>query len=133
VIVECLRLANQAPTGANAQMLRWLVVTDPEKRAAIAELYRGGMPPEVAARLRDNPGFHPPPDTPQQRRVMDSTRHLSEHIHEVPVHVVPCIPSDFGLAAGWAPSVYPAVWSLMLALRSRGLGSCMTTSHLWRA
>src|SRR5438270_729807 len=79
------------------------------------------------------PQYYPPPDTAQQQRVTESTRYLSEHLHEVPVHVIPCIPSDFGLAAGWGPSVYPAVWSLMLAFRSRGVGSCMTTSHLWRA
>ena len=134
VIVDCLRIANQAPTGANAQLLHWVVVTDAEKRRAIAELYRGGgMPADVAAKLREHPEFYPAPDTPQQQRVSESTRYLSEHIQDVPVHVIPCIPSDFGLAAGWGPSVYPAVWSLMLALRSRGLGSCMTTSHLWRA
>jgi len=133
VVVECLRIANQAPTGANAQLLRWLVVTDPEKRRALADLYRGGMPADVAAKIREKPALHPPPDTPQQRRVMDSTRHLAEHLDEVPVHVIPCIPADAGLAAGWAPSVYPAVWSFMLALRSRGLGSVITTGHLWRA
>jgi nitroreductase len=47
------------------------------------------------------------------------------------VLVVPCI-EDAGGAAGWAPSIYPAVWSFMLALRSRGLGSCITTVHLFR-
>ena len=52
-----------------------------------------------------------------------------EHVHEVPVLVVPCI-EETGGAAGWAPSIYPAVWSFMLALRSRGLGSAYTTLHL---
>ena len=62
---------------------------------------------------------------------MDSANHLVEHIQAVPVLVVPCI-EDEGGAAGWAPSIYPAVWSFMLALRSRGLGSVITTVHLFR-
>ncbi len=62
---------------------------------------------------------------------MESSSHLMAHIHEVPVLVVPCI-EDAGGAAGWAPSIYPAVWSFMLALRSRGLGSVLTTVHLYR-
>ena len=62
---------------------------------------------------------------------MDSSSHLMAHIHEVPLFVVPCI-EDAGGAAGWPPSIYPAVWSFMLALRSRGLGSVLTTVHLFR-
>ena len=125
VVLECLRLAIQAPTGSNAQRWRWIVVTDPEMRAAIADLYRN--PPR-----RDVPSAEPAAEvTGQQRRVMDSARYLTEHVHEVPVLVVPCI-EDAGGAAGWAPSIYPAVWSFQLALRSRGLGSCITTVHLYR-
>ena len=42
VIQECIRIAIQAPTGGGyAQQWRWLVVTDPGKRARLAELYRG--------------------------------------------------------------------------------------------
>jgi nitroreductase len=62
---------------------------------------------------------------------MDSARYLLEHMHHVPVLVVPCTEKRGG-AAGWAPSIYPAVWSFQLALRSRGLGSCITTGHLYR-
>ncbi len=128
IILECLRLAIQAPTGTNLQTWRWLVITDPGVRGRLARLYQdaaggasgtgSGKPPAVA-------------DTAQQRRVSDSVKHLIAHIHEVPVLVVPCV-EDRGGAAGWAPSIYPAVWSLMLALRSRGLGSVMTTAHLFR-
>jgi nitroreductase len=68
----------------------------------------------------------------QQRRVIESASYLLDHIAQVPVLVVPCI-LDGGGAAGWAPSIYPAVWSFLLALRSRGLGSVITTVHLFRA
>jgi len=126
VILECLRIAIQAPTGSNQQTWRWIVVTDPRMRAQLAELYRNLPDDRPAARLGSTP---PPAD--QQQRVMESSGHLMAHIHEVPVFVVPCI-EDAGGAAGWAPSIYPAVWSFMLALRSRGLGSVLTTVHLYR-
>ena len=135
VILQCLRLAIQAPTGSNAQRWRWIVVTDPDTRVAIADLYRN--PPRTATPDTGTPDTGTPRTEPvvevtgQQRRVMDSARYLTEHLHEVPVLVVPCT-EDAGGAAGWAPSIYPAVWSFQLALRSRGLGSCITTSHLFR-
>ena len=126
VVLECLRLAVQAPTGNNAETWRWLVVTDPAVRASLAELYRNPAPP--------GPGAIPAPevlDSARQRRLTSSAEHLTAHLHEVPVLVVPCV-EKVGGAAGWQPSIYPAVWSLMLALRSRGLGSCLTTVHLRR-
>jgi nitroreductase len=127
VVLECLRLAIQAPTGSNAQTWRWIVVTDPTVRAGLAELYRN--PPAD----RPSTGSEPTvPDTAQQRRVRESAAYLAEHLEDVPVLVVPCT-LNAGGAAGWAPSIYPAVWSLMLALRSRGLGSCITTAHLYRS
>jgi nitroreductase len=125
VVLECLQLAIQAPTGSNAQLWRWVVVEDAGLRAAVADLYRN---PPSAPR---GPGEAQPELTPQQRRVMDSAFYLRDHLHEVPLLVIPCT-EDKGGAAGWAPSIYPAVWSFMLALRSRGLGSCITTVHLNR-
>ncbi len=126
VVMECLRLAIQAPTGSNQQTWRWLVVTDPDVRAALGELYRNLPPSRPTTRL----GSVPPPED-QQARVGDSAGYLMEHLHEVPVLVVPCV-EDVGGAVGWPPSIYPAVWSFMLALRSRGLGSVLTTVHLYR-
>jgi nitroreductase len=125
----CLELALQAPTGNNAQTWRWVVVADPDKRRALAELYQN-PPPEVHRRAGTLSAAVT--ESAQQRRVMASARFLIEHIHEVPLLVVPCV-LDAGGAAGWGPSIYPAVWSFMLALRSRGLGSVITTAHLYRA
>jgi nitroreductase len=127
VVLECLDLALQAPTGSNQQTWRWIVVTDPDVRVELAELYRGLPADRPPTRL----GSVPPPDD-QQARVTDSAGYLMQHLHEVPVLVVPCV-EDVGGAAGWAPSIYPAVWSFMLALRSRGLGSVLTTVHLYRS
>jgi nitroreductase len=131
VIEECLRLAIQAPTGGNSQGWRWIVVTDPAKRLALADAYRRSWEPYIAA-SRD---AAPNPDA-QQQRVQDSASYLADHLHEVPVLVIPCIYGR-GLgggrlvdSAGLFGSIYPAVWSFQLALRSRGLGSAFTTLHL---
>ena len=40
IIEECLEIAIQAPTGGNSQGWHFFIVTDPEKRARIGELYR---------------------------------------------------------------------------------------------
>ena len=126
MILECLRLAIQAQTGSNMQAWRWLVITDPAVRTQLGELYRSAASGASGA-TRTEPAI---PETRQQQRVMDSASYLTAHIDKVPVLVVPCIEDKGG--AGWAPSIYPAVWSFMLALRSRGLGSVITTVHLYR-
>jgi len=128
VIDECLRLAVQAPTGSNSQGWRWLVVTDPDRRAALAELYRRSWEPYVAMRAAEAADREP---SPTMTRVASSAGFLADNLERVPVHVIPCIyeqgrPQEAGL---WG-SIFPAVWSFQLALRSRGLGSSLTTLHL---
>ena len=128
VVLDCLRLAIQAPTGGNSQGWRWLVIDDADTRAAIAALYRKRAEPYLGG-YRDLA-----PDAPNP--VLDSSEYLTEHLHEVPVFVIPCIlgrlpdsPSNEE-GAGFYGSILPAVWNFQLALRSRGLGSVFTTLHL---
>jgi nitroreductase len=126
VILDCLRLAQQAPTGSNAQGWRFVVVTDPDKRAKLAQIYR-----EVGGEYLSNAGEM----DEQLTRVRRSSRYLLEVIDRVPVLVIPCIHGrvrDPARAAGFYGSILPAVWSFMLALRSRGLGSVWTTFTLAR-
>jgi nitroreductase len=131
VILECLQLAMQAPTASNDQDWRWMVVTDPEKRSAIAEIYRS-VGEEHLSRAAGSES------DPQTRRVYESALVLSRILADVPVHVIPCLARRFDgsdllvAASAWA-SIIPAGWSFMLALRSRGLGSVWTTLHLARA
>jgi nitroreductase len=128
VILDCIRLASQSPTASNTQRWRWLVVTDPAKRAGLAELYReaGG----AYLRAQAEAGLEG-----QQGRIYDSANYLADHLHQVPVHVIPCLlgrvdPAQPEGAAAFYGSILPAAWSFMLALRSRGLGSAWTTLHL---
>ena len=128
VILECVQLAMQAPTASNEQDWRWLVVTDADKRAAIAEIYHSigaEYLAQAAATASD----------PQTQRVYQSALGLTETLARVPVHVIPCLDTRFdgsnllAAASAWA-SIIPAGWSFLLALRSRGLGSVWTTMHL---
>jgi nitroreductase len=128
VILKCLELAVQAPTAGNEQNWRWLVITDADKRAAIADIYRSIGADYLA---------HAATTTldPQTRRVYESALALTGILADVPVHVIPCIERRFDgnslvvAASAWA-SIIPAGWSFLLALRSRGLGSVWTTMHL---
>jgi len=123
VLEECLALAQQAPSGSNRQPWTFVVVTDAGKRAELARLFR-----DVAdAYLEASPV--------KSGAMVGGVRHLADHLHEVPVHVIPCIKGRTdGLPgaqqAGVWGSIIPAAWSFMLAARSRGLGTVWTTFHL---
>jgi nitroreductase len=127
VLLECLELALQAPTGSNAQGWQWVFVDDPEKKKALADIYRTAATPYL-----DQPKPEYGDERDQQRpRVYDSAKYLNEHLHEVPVMLITCLEGrPEGTGAGFWGSLLPAVWSFMLALRSRGLGSAWTTLHL---
>lgn len=134
IILECIEIALQAPTGSNAQGWHFMVVTDAEKRATIAEYYRQAWD---SYKRQSRGGISPGQKDPNQmRRVLSSADYLAEHMHEVPVLVIPCYTGRVENApqvrqASLYGSILPAAWSLMLALRARGLGSSWTTLHLY--
>src|SRR5690625_1442490 len=133
VLTECLELALQAPTGSNAQGWQWMFITDPGKQRAIADIYRANALPYLD---RPKPQYTDGDvRAERQHLVTDSARYLVEHMHEAPVLLIPCLEgrveqAPLGLSASFWASLFPAVWSFCLALRSRGLGSCWTTLHL---
>jgi nitroreductase len=127
VLLECLELALQAPTGSNSQGWQWVFVEDADKRKAIADIYRTNANPYLDL---PKPEYGDVRDE-QTPRVYDSAKYLNDHLHEVPVMLIPCLEGrPEGTGAGFWGSLLPAVWSFMLALRSRGLGSAYTTLHL---
>ena len=135
VVEECLRIGFQAPTGQNSQDWGWVVVDDPQRRAAMADLYRQGLADHGNRDRSAEPP--PPPATAASERMSASVTHLVDHLHEVPVLLVPAIGPRYGAATSFAAasrwgSILPAVWNFILALRSRGLGSAWTTLHLYR-
>ncbi len=144
VIADCIRLASFAPNASNAQEWHWVVVDDPDLRRRVGDLYRRILEPlsieMLAAKQEqgDEAGV----------RVTRSVLYLAEHMRDVPAIVIPCYDleaasSRYGelLAGQEAPttmqpamyaSILPAVWSFQLALRSRGLGSTLTTAHQFK-
>lgn len=127
LVLDALAVAIQAPTSGNLQDWRWLVVTEPAIRADVGAIYR-----------RACATITPPASGPADREKESSTA-LAEHLGEVPVLVVagyrrrPWHSRSTHRALVDATvhgSVYPAVWSLQLALRARGLASCFVAAHL---
>lgn len=133
LITECIEIALQAPTGSNRQGWHFVVVDDADKRAALAELYRKVWRLYAAAGQNTYPEGDPRHD--RYDAVQSSAAYLAEHLHEVPVHVIPCNKGRVENIKGSSPasyfaSVIPATWSFMLAARARGLGTCWTSLHL---
>ncbi len=131
-VERCLEIAIQAPSGSNRQGWKWLIVTDAEKKAKIAAYYKDSWYTYAGVATRSAPGEEP---SAQMQRVVSSARYLADHMHEVPMMIFPVVQGRANDAspaanAGLYGSIIPAAWSLMLALRARGIGSAWTTLHL---
>jgi nitroreductase len=132
VVKRCIEIALQAPTGSNRQGWNWLIVTDADKKAQIADYYKRSWYAYSGTATRSTSGSEP---SPQMQRVISSARYLADHMHEAPMMIFPCVQGRAGDAspaanAGLYGSIIPAAWSLMLALRARGIGAAWTTLHL---
>ena len=133
LVMECIALAQQAPTGSNRQTWHFMVVTDPAKRQALGEIYA-----KAFGSYRTSPVYAgaittgDPERDAQQQRVGTSAEFLAENMGRAPVLVIPCIEGRVkgAGAAGALGSILPAAWSFMLAARARALGTCWTTLHL---
>ena len=132
VVLHCIDVASRAPIGGNAQVNRWMIVNDPKAKQELADLYRreGTAYLESGRKQVDEIG-----GDATQRAVVESSIYLLDHLHEVPMMIIPLRndrpgQSVFDQATFWG-SVTPGVWSLQLALRARGIGSAWTTLHLY--
>jgi len=131
IVMDCLDIALQAPTGGNAQGWKWLIVTDTDKKAKIGAYYKQSFEAYAKRGGSPGPGNQDPNDS---RKVYGSASYLSDHMGEVPMMIFPCIQGRVenygaGAQAGLYGSILPATWSLMLALRARGIGAAWTTLH----
>ncbi len=136
VLRECLEIALQAPSGSNSQQWQFVIVTDPEKRKGLADLYKQSFTDYYKQQIAS--GRTQKMERSRratQIRIGESSNYLADHLHEVPVHLIPCIAGrleNFPAAAqagAWG-SILPATWSFMLAARERGLGTAWTSLHL---
>lgn len=134
LLLECLQVAVQAPTGSNRQEWHFVLVDDVEQKRAIAEHY---------GRAWDAYSSLPRPQYAEgdvrrdhQPRVVRSAQYLRERMHEAPWLMIPVSSGRLREGASTAEqaglwgSIVPAFWSFLLAARARGLGTAYTTLHL---
>jgi nitroreductase len=137
VIRECVQAAMQAPSGSNNMTMRFLVVKDAAKRAAIGDIYRQcfdiykTLPGVYAGSIAKETDV----EQAQQDRVVDSALYLADHMGDAPALVIACtagrldaVPSMMAVSS--MGNVLPGMWSFMLAARARGLGTAWTTVGL---
>lgn len=114
-----------APSGGNRQPWRFIAVTEPERRAFVAERYLRAFRAYIAPALEaaKQPGFDA-----AKRRNVEGALYLAEHLHEAPVHLFVA-----GYTRRGEPQVqalFPAIQNVLLACRAVGLGASLTTVHL---
>jgi len=137
LIEECLEIAFQAPNGSNMNNWHWVVVDDPATVREVARVYNEGLDAYIET-LGDAVGENYMGSIiPRYEKLSESTQYLRDHIHESPALLLPLMggrtdgANIFFQASTWG-SIVQAIWSFMLALRARGLGSAWTTGHLFR-
>jgi nitroreductase len=95
VIEECLEIAVHAPTASNGQLWRWVVVAEPSLKAEIARYYRLAWghyrSSMTGAGQRRFAGADQRARAADVRRTQQSAEVLAEHLHEVPLLVIPCV------------------------------------------
>jgi nitroreductase len=130
IIDECLALAQQAPSASNSEPWRFVVVTDADAKARLAECYATGWA-AYRKEIDEREGNE------KTTRMLGSSQYLADRFGEVPAMVLPCVVPRADAAASESQaalygSIIQAAWSFQLAARVRGLGTCWTTLHLKR-
>jgi nitroreductase len=135
-VERILAAAVQAPSGGNIQPYQFVVVTDAAKRAALGEIYRRAYDRYEPAVQKLVPPFKDDEARKRHERSWAASRHLADTIGDAPVHVLVIVPritmtvtdeqGDMDVGSVLA-SVYPAVENAILAARSMGIGTCLTT------
>lgn len=126
VQARILDAAIRAPSGGNSQDWRFLLLDDADRKSRVGELYRHSIAQlwetvyaERIAAAQQSPDS---PESKQMLQVQRSAQHLADHFEETPLFLFAF--SRFDPSGG---SIYPAVWSAMLAGRAEGVGTALTT------
>ena len=132
VQARILDAAVRAPTGGNAQAWRFMLIDDSALKAQLGPLYRDclGKLFETIYKPRLDAAATAPdaPDSVQFMKMYRSANHLAEHFESYPLLLAAF--SRFDPSGG---SIFPAVWSAMLAARADGVGSALTSVLSFKA
>ncbi|MEE9414711.1 MAG: nitroreductase family protein [Acidimicrobiales bacterium] len=118
--------AVRAPSGGNAQTWTFLLVDDPELKAEIGPLYRECVEILWTSIYKDRVDTAAAnPDDPRSKKfsqMLKSVEWAAANFESYPVLL-------FGFARddNSGGSIFPAIWSAMLAARAEGVGSSLTT------
>jgi nitroreductase len=128
---KILDAAIRAPSGGNSQMWRFMFVDDPKLRAQLAPIYQGCLgqlwetiyKPQVDAAAAN-------PEAAESKQFLKMQRSaiwLADHFEQYPLLFFAF--SQFDTTGS---SIFPAVWSGMLAARQEGVGSAITSVMMFR-
>ena len=126
-----LDAAIRAPSGGNMQMWRFLLLDDPAQKARLGPLYRAclGQLWETIYKPRVEAAAQAP-DAPESRefvKMQRSASWLADHFESYPLFLFAF--SQFDTTGS---SIFPAVWSAMLAARAEGVGCALTSVLMFR-
>jgi nitroreductase len=130
LVRRILESAICAPNGGNTQRWRFLVIKDTAIKQAVQVWYKRALDEVVGPRYASSA---PPPGATKEgyHRQHRAVEYLTDHFHEAPVWIVPCI--EHGTVKpnrSSGASIYPAVQNMLLTARALGLGATLTTRHL---
>jgi len=130
LIKKVLQAGMCAANGGNNQRWRFMVIKDPVKKKAVQVVYKRAYDQIIGPRYASS---SPPPgvDAARYKRQHDAVEYLTEHYHEAPVWIVACLDEGHAPTRWSGASIYPAVQNMLLACRALGLGSTLTTRHLF--
>jgi nitroreductase len=121
-----LDAAIRAPNGGNAQNWRFILVDDPAVKDRLGPLYRESLGQLWTSVYKDRvAAAQAEPDAPESApllRMVRSAQYLADHFEEVPLFLFAFTRNDPS-----GGSIFPAVWSAMLAARGEGIGSALTS------
>jgi nitroreductase len=125
VQAQILDAAVRAPSGGDSQPWRFLLVDDAEVKARLATPYREAIgflwTGHYAAQVAQAAAEPESPEALRFLKLQASVQYLADHFEEVPLLLFAFTRNDRD-----GGSIFPAVWSAMLAARAQGVGSALT-------
>ena len=127
ILKQMVDAAVRAPSGANNQGWKFIVVTDSNIKNVLGDLYREAWDFYIKEYYENNPDMGASKVLDETKadlvvRISKSATWLSENFHKVPAQFVVLSRNDPS-----GSSIYPAIWNLVLAGRAHGIGTCLTT------